>query len=100
MNRYLFNLFFRPIMKYSIEPKNGKNKVTRTQINLSFPLNSDVSKLIRAKIGNIIAESKIDCQIKRPILKDSINSIQSYNLSITALKRAVISLIVPMPSTP
>ena len=100
MNYYLFNLLGRPIITYSMEPKNGKNKVIRTQINLSFPLNSDFSILIRAIIGNIIAIVIIDCQIKRPILKDSINSIKSYNLSITVLKRVVISLILPTPSTP
>jgi hypothetical protein len=100
MDYYLFNLLGRPRIKNSMEPKNGKNKVTRTQINLSFPLNSDLSILIRARIGNIIAIIIIDCQIKRPILKDSINSIKSYNLSITVFKRVVISLILPTPSTP
>jgi hypothetical protein len=64
MDNYLFNLLGRPIITYSMEPKNGKNKVTRTQINISFPLNSDFSILIRAIIGNIIALIIIDCQIK------------------------------------
>lgn len=100
MDNYLFNLLGRPIITYSMEPKSGKNKVTRTQINLSFPLNSDFSILISAIIGNIIPIIITDCQIKNPILKDSINSMKSYNLSITALKRAVISLILPTPSTP
>ena len=80
-----------------MEPKNGKNKVTRTQINLSFPLNSDLRMLMRARIGKIIAKPITVCQTKRPILKPS---IIYYNLSITALKRAVISLILPTPFTP